>query len=52
MRQETRPTERFRDCTVFCEMVFSADQGARISGSPGPLVKHGPGDGVAAAPST
>ena len=28
--QETRPTELFRDCTVFCEMVLSADQMPRL----------------------
>jgi pyruvate dehydrogenase (quinone) len=28
--QETRPTELFRDCTVFCEMVLSAEQMPRL----------------------
>ena len=28
--QETRPTELFRDCSVFCEMVLSADQMPRL----------------------
>ena len=28
--QETRPTELFRDCTVFCEMVLSAKQMPRL----------------------
>ncbi len=49
--QETRPTELFRDCTVFCEMVLSRPA-TRISGASGPLVKPRPGDGVEAAPTT
>ncbi|MCC3276200.1 ubiquinone-dependent pyruvate dehydrogenase [Arthrobacter sp. zg-Y20] len=28
--QETRPTELFRDCTVFCEMVLSPEQMPRL----------------------
>src|SRR4051812_34425873 len=28
--QETRPTDLFRDCSVFCEMVLSADQMPRL----------------------
>jgi hypothetical protein len=30
-------------------MAATTEQGTRISGTSGPLVEHGPGDGVAAA---
>ena len=30
-------------------MAATTEQGTRLSGSSGPLIKHGPGDGVAAA---